>query len=38
MLQPVTGAFDLRQFGVLEMRHHAGLVGIGQKALAGGDQ
>ena len=38
VLQPMAGAVDLREFGVLEMGHHAGLVGVGQKTLAGGDQ
>src|SRR5512140_3789635 len=38
MLKPVARALDLYQFGVLEMRHHAGRLGIGQKTLAAADQ
>jgi len=38
VLQPVAGAGDFGEFGVLEMRHHAGLLGIGQETLAGRDQ
>jgi hypothetical protein len=38
MLQPMSGPIYPGEFGVLEMRHHAGLVGIGQKAVAGADQ
>ena len=38
VLQPMAGAGDLGEFGVLEMRHHAGFLGIGQEAFAGRDQ
>jgi hypothetical protein len=38
VLNPVPGALDLYQFGMPEMREHAGRPGIGQKALAAGNQ
>jgi hypothetical protein len=38
VLKPVARALDLYQLGVLEMRHHAGGLGIRQKTLAAADQ
>src|SRR5262249_4743547 len=38
VVKPVAGALDLDQFGLLEMRDHAGRCGIGQETLAAADQ
>ena len=38
VVKPVARALDLDQFGLLEVRDHAGRRGIGQKTFAAADQ